>query len=441
MTRLRPKPAAALLAALFAGPLQAAPPAPAAPASALTLREAFRRALDANLSLERARHELPFAEAQRRAALAALFPKVAATANAALNSTEVSFGDPPDTSLVLPRQDWDYSIKAVQPLFAGLREKRAYDQAKLAVANAREEGRGAGEEAFRRVAAAYATAAAAKALYAVEEGNVALVDQRRKQAQDLFDAGESTRVDLLRAEADRKAAEERLVNARQLLEEALGVLRVELALDGPVDVADDAGELPSLPSEADLVALALDRPSAKQAALALQTATLEVKKQKGAHLPVVFAEAGWIQQKRAFPVDKYGYGALRFGLDIFRGGEIDARVAAATERETQARLALDEVRRRAAEEVRVALLGVEAARARVKLAEERLAAAQAEYDQANEQYRSQLLTSLDLQSAEASLRDARRGRVAARLGLFLSEVGAWYAAGNLVPAALKELPR
>ena len=93
------------------------------------------------------------------------------------------------------------------------------------------------------------------------------------------------------------------------------------------------------------------------------------------------------------------------------------------------------------EEVGVALHAVESARARVKLADERLASAQADYDQTFDQYRSQLLTALDLSSAETSLADARRGRISARLGLFLAEVRTFHAAGVLAPAARQETAR
>ena len=427
---------AALAAAMIL--LSVSPPAPA---EGLTLADAFERALSSNLSLERARRELPAADAERKAMFSALLPKVAAAGNLGLNSTEVSFGEPPDDRTVLPKQDWDYRVVAVQPLFAGLREKRAYDQSKLAVEGARETGRGAEEDVLLRVATAFAAAAGSEALVDVETRNVALVAQRKKQAKDLFEAGETTRVDLLRAEADGKAAEERLISARQGLEEALGRLRVALALDGPVDVDAGSALLPPLGPESDLVASALARPDVRQAELAFSSAGIEVKKQRGAYLPVLFAEAGYVKQKRAFPVDEYGYGALRFSVDLFRGGETAARVAAARERETQARLAVEELRREVKEEVQVALLAVEAARARTKLADERLTAAQADYDQTFEQYRSQLLTTLDVQAAETSLAEARRGRIAARLGLFLAEVRTFHAAGVLAPATRKETAR
>ncbi|MCC6133415.1 MAG: TolC family protein [Acidobacteria bacterium] len=416
-------------------------PLPAEPARPLTLSQAFERALSSNLAIERARRELAATDAQRKAVFAALLPKVAAYANAGLNSTEVTFGEPPDDRSILPKQDWDYRVMATQPLFAGLREKRAYDQSKLAVASAQQAERGTAEDVLLSVASAFSSAAAAGALVEVESKNVTLVANRLKQARDLFEAGETTRVDVLRAEADKKAAEERLVTARQVREEALGNLRVALALDSEFDVDGPSAVLPPLPSGDELLASALTRPAVRQAELALASATLEVKKQQGAHLPVVFAEAGYIKQKRAFPIDEYGYGALRFSLDIFRGGEIAARVVAAKEKEAQARLALEDLKRKVKEEVHVALLAVEAATVRQKLAEERLAAAQADYDQTFDQYRNQLLTTLDLQSAEASLADARRGIIAARLAVFVSEIRAVYAAGNLVPTFRKESAR
>ena len=129
-------PLGALAAALLLFP--ATPPARA---EGLTLADAFERALSSNLSLERARRELPAADAQRKAMFAALLRASRPSETSALNSTEVSFGEPPDDRTILPKQDWDFRVVATQPLFAGLREKRAYDQSKLAVEGARETGR------------------------------------------------------------------------------------------------------------------------------------------------------------------------------------------------------------------------------------------------------------------------------------------------------------
>ena len=62
------------------------------------------------------------------------------------------------------------------------------------------------------------------------------------------------------------------------------------------------------------------------------------------------------------------------------------------------------------EDVRIALVDLEATRTNLALAQEQLRAAEAEYAQTSELYQNQELTSLDLQTSEAALTDARRGR-------------------------------
>jgi outer membrane protein len=170
----------------------------------------------------------------------------------------------------------------------------------------------------------------------------------------------------------------------------------------------------------------------------VRIAELEVQKQKGAYLPVITADAGWVYQKTTFPKDEYGYAALRFTVPVFQGGEVGARVAAAKVRQRQAELALEEAQRQVREEVRVSLQHVEAERTSLQLAEEQRQAAQAEYDQAIEMYRAQEATALDLEAAEALLADASRAVATSRLDLRLAELRAWAAAGSLTSVVMKE---
>ena len=136
----------------------------------------------------------------------------------------------------------------------------------------------------------------------------------------------------------------------------------------------------------------------QQARSALRIAELEVSKQKGAYLPTVTADAGYVWQKTAFPTDRYGYAALRFVVPIWQSGEISSRVAFARERERQARLLLEEQLRTVQEDVRRALLDLQTATTSLALSEDQLRAAEAEYQQVADLYRSQEATSLDIQS-------------------------------------------
>jgi outer membrane protein len=420
----------ALCLVLLATVVRAQAPPPAG--QQLSFREALRRALQVNASVERARADVSAADAQKKAAFSYVLPRLGATGSLVHNSEEAVFG----TRTIMPLNDWNMRLTLQQPLFAGLRDVRTYTQAKEGVKSAAEGLQGTQERVLLRVAGEYIALAASEALIVVEQRNLELARQRRAQAQAFVEAGESTKVDLLRAETAIRAAERRLLAAQQTREGALGRLRVDLALDGEIRVeAPESLPTPPLPDEAALIARAeAERADLKQAAIALRVAGLEVQKQWGGWLPVVTADAGLVRQKTTFPSDSYGYAALRLAVPLFQGGEVSAKVALARERERQARATLEEARRSVREDVRKALVDARAAAANLELSREQLAAAEAEYQQVFDLYRGQEATSLDVSASEAGLADARRSLVVSRAEQALYELNVWSAAGTLKSA-------
>ena len=417
-----------------------ATPAIAAPRTPLTFDEALRRALGANASVGRARAEVKAAVAQRRTFFSYILPRLGATGGLVRNSEEVSFGSTDFERVILPLNDWNVRLTLQQPVFAGMREQRAYQQAKEGVRSAEQGIRATEDRILLRTASDYIQIVGGDALVEVEEQTLALAQDRLKQARDFFEAGETTRVDVLRAESAAKAAERRLALARRDRDAAQGQLRIDLNLDGEFDVSEPELALPSRPDEALLLQRAEEtRAEVKQSKSALRIAELEVSKQKGAYLPTVTADAGYIWQKTTFPTDRYGYAALRFNVPIWQSGEIGSRVAFARSRERQARLTLEEQLRTVQEDVRRALLDLQTAKTSLGLSEDQLRAAEAEYTQVADLYRSQEATSLDIQSSEANLNDARRAVVVSRLASMLSELGVYFAAGDLKSAILKEV--
>jgi len=411
----------------------------AAPRTPLTFEEALRRALDANTSVSRARAEVNAADAQRRTFLSYVLPRLGATGGLIRNSEEVAFGGADFQRIILPLNDWNVRLTVQQPVFAGLREQRAYQQAKEGVRAAEQGVRGTEDQILLRTASNYIQAVGGEELVRVEEQTSALARDRLREARNFFEAGETTRVDVLRAESAVKAAERSIALARRNRDAALGLLRIDLNLDGDFQVSEPSLALPARPDEALLLQQAEEtRTDVRQAKSALRIAQLEVSKQKGAYLPTVTADAGYVWQKTSFPTDRYGYAALRFIVPIWQSGEIGARVAFARARERQAQLVLEEQRRAVQEDVRRALLDLETATTSLALSEDQLRAAEAEYQQVFDLYRSQEATSLDIQSSEANLNDARRAVVVSRLGRLLSELGVCFAAGDLKSAVLKE---
>ena len=408
----------------------------------LTLRDTLALAFDRNLALARARAEVPAAEANRRLYRSFVLPRLSVSGSVVRNSSEVSFGPPDDVRTILPLVSWDVRVNVSQPIFAGLRDLKAYRQSKIGIDFANEGVRFASDQVLLEASRQFLLALQAEALVDVETRNLELARNRLEQATALFEAGETTQVDVLRAQADIKAAERRVVEAERSRELAVSELRFALALDEDFELAPPAGgdrAVPLVPGESDLLAQAYRaRPEVRQAEYSLETARLEVEKQRGAYYPVVTADAGYVRQATTFPRESYGFGAIRVTVPIYQGGETGALIAIAEEREKQASFGLEEARRGVREDVRMALVDLDASRTNLALAQEQLRAAEAEYSQTSELYRNQELTSLDLQASEAALTAARRGVATGELLVYAAEVHVWYVAGTLTEVALNQ---
>ena len=415
---------------------------PATSPQALTLQEAVRRALESNLTLQQSRIEVTTADLQRRTLLASVLPKVNVLGSTTQNSEEVSFGSGSDQRVILPGTDWSYRLMFTQPIYAGSRERRALQQARLNIDIARQGVASTEDQVLGRVIAAYLAVLEGESLLAVEQKNLELAGNRQRQAKDLFEAGETTRVEVLRAESDIKEAERRIAAARQFRDAAESRLRLNLSMEGsvaPIQVSAPGPLFPELPPAAVLYTEAEQlRPEIAQAKTTVEIARLEVLKQKGALLPTVAAEGGWINQRSTFPSDQYGYLTLHMNVPIYQGGEVKARTATAQERQRQAELGLEDVRQTVREQVRLALLDLETADANLRLAREQLAAAEAEYQQASELYQAQEITALESESAETSLADSRRAVAVGELDRAVAELRVWSAAGLLKQTLLPE---
>ena len=413
----------------------ARPAAETAALHKLTYEDALRRALAVNNNVERSRAEVGVATAQRNFLLSAVLPRVTIGGALTRNSIEQSFGEGEDSLTILPRNDWNYTIQLQQPIYAGRREFRAYSQAKLGIENAREAVAGTEDATLLRVASAYLGVVNADARIEVERHNIELAERRRTQAQAFYEAGEVTRVDVLRAETAVKAAQRLVAAAQQIRENAASDLRAALDLDGAIEVVPPSTTRSAIPSEAELIRRAEEnRPDVDVAENNLRIASLEIAKQRGFGLPTVLFDGGWVNQKTPFPADRYAFGAIRFSIPVIQSGELQARVAGAKHREAQAKLALEDARTVAREDVRKALSDLRSAETSLGLAREQLEAAQAEYTQVFDLYRAQEATSLDLATSESSLADARRAVAEETLNRDLAELRVWYAAGAVKDA-------
>ncbi|MFL6235482.1 MAG: TolC family protein [Thermoanaerobaculia bacterium] len=402
----------------------------------LTLRQALRRALEANASTATVRSQIAVSEAQVRQLRSSVLPHVDLDSAVTRNSNEVAFDVNGFRATILPRNDWSARINFSQPIYAGQRELMALRQSRLAVSSGGAALRSTEDMVLLSTASNYLGIVQGEALVDVERKNLDLAERRRKQAQAFYEAGEQTRVDVLRAETDQKAAERALAAAQQSRDLSASRLRLDLALDepagAPLRVAAPELKLPPLPAPEALVAQAQGgHPAVQRAELALQIAQLETSKQRAARLPTVRAEGDILRQRTSFPADQTAALTIRLTMPLFDSGEISAKVAVAREQQRQAEIALAEAKRQVREDVLQSLLDLQTADKDVALAKEQLAAAEAQYNQSFELYRAEEATSLDLQTSEAALAVARRAVVNGTLSRDLAELNVWSAAGAL----------
>lgn len=413
--------------------------APAAAQVPLTLQQALVRALEANPTVQMAESGVDLAEAQRRHLRASIMPQLSLDARSTFNDRSVEFELGGATARILPRNDWRAEVRLRQPLFSGGRELRAIRQAGLGIEDALQNVRSARERLLLETTADYLGVIEGEALVEVERQNVAIAQRRLEQARAFYDAGETTRVDLLRAETAIRAAERRVTAAQQARERAASRLRIDLAFDEEVSVSGPDLRLSELPSTARLVETALAaHPGVHRSRLAVRFHELEISKQRRKYLPTVTSEASWVAQASDFPAGEYGAFTISFSLPIFDSFDTASQVGMAKERLRQAELEREAVERVIRESVELSLVDLKSAETNVALAQEQLAAAQAEYEQMFELYRAQEATALDLESAEVALAEARRAVVTGTLDLDLARVAVWHASGALEQALMTE---
>ncbi len=415
----------------------AATASPAGPP--LTLAGAMRRALEANPNAGIARREVDAGRADYRRLRASVLPQLNVSGSVLRHGQEVAFDLQGSSVVVQPRNDWQYTVTLDQPVYSGGRATKAIHQADLDLQSREAGARQAEEGVLLGTASDYLAAVQSAALVDVERRNLEVAQRRRDQARDFFDAGETTKVDLLRAETAIKEAQRRVAAAEGVRDGARSRLREDLALDELPALAGNDAAPPPVPAEAELLARAEKvRPEIERARLAQAIADLEVGKQKGARLPVVRAQASYHEQAAGFPVPTASSLALLVDLPLFDSGERSARIAHAEIAADQARMQLESVTRAVREDVRRALLDLHTAERTLGLAREQLQAGEAEYAQAFDLYRAQEATALDLEAAETALADARRAVVAATLDHDLAALVVWARVAALKDTLIQE---
>ena len=232
------------LASLFAGTVSVViGSAQQPPPVRLTLQDAIRKGLQANLGVLVAGTRVDEAEGTRMRRLsAALLPRVNAQTYANAQNRDLrAFGIslPGMPEVVGPFSNYDFRVYAQQNVvdlqsYRGLKaSERAIDAGKMDLQDAR-------DLIVRSIAALYLSAQSAQARVDAAQSRVTDSSTLLKLAKDKHDAGTATGVDVLRAEVQLANDKQALLIARNQLQQSLLALARNLGMDPgtPLELAE-----------------------------------------------------------------------------------------------------------------------------------------------------------------------------------------------------------
>ncbi|WP_461211001.1 TolC family protein [Desulfocurvus sp. DL9XJH121] len=397
----------------------------ATPASATTvydLEQAVQRALEANPSMEAARHQYLGAEEGRKAARGAFLPSATVTYGYTRyqRKTTNSFGNYSRDNDV-----WAATFNIHQPLFAGFNILSNYQKAELTKENAEANVRNAELSLTTSVQQNFLGLLKAREDVRSAEDSVTRLKEQLKVTQAFYDVGLKPRLDVLQAEVDLARAEDTLIAAQN--DVATQTVRLNtllnLDLDADVDYQGDLNYQPfTMEIDEALETAYKDRPDLYMAAKSVDIAVKDKKITDSAFYPQVGFDYDWStygnrpiahgDQYRDTDVSEYSLGVTaswkfwEWGATYYASRQAGENVSALLR-------TADNTRQEATYEVKVNHLAIRKAAESIRVNKKALEAAQESYRMAKARYQAQVGTNTDVLDAQERLTVAEASLTAA----------------------------
>jgi outer membrane protein TolC len=413
---------------------------------ALSLTDAVERGLRHNLAAILGGSAVTAADGARRAALADLLPQLTAHVLGSRQKNNLAaygFSVPGMPAIVGPFNVFDARASLRQTVldFEALNRSRA---ASSSLEAARQDELGVRDLVVLVCGQLYLQAVAGESRIASSRAQLATANALLDLARDRRASGLGAGIDVLRAQVQVQAQQQRLIVAeRDAARERLDLARaIGLPLGQRFRLSDPMPSAVPVPigvEEATRRAWE-GRPDLKAARARVEAAEARVKAERGGRLPslAVNADYGAIGNDVAGSRATYTLGAA-IQIPIFEGGRISARVTEAEARLARVRAGLEDLRARIYYEVQTVFLDLRAAADRVRLAEETLSLARDQLQQARDRFEAGVADNLEVVQAQETLAGAEETHIAslyaydaARLALVRTMGGAESAYGEIL---------
>ena len=405
----------------------------AATAKPLSLQECIETALKQSVLIHAAREGIRGAEAQQREAFTGFLPKFSTSYSYTRLNTDPTVTSPgsslnlppPMGSVTIPpntyqagtRDNYNWSLEARQPLFAGGGILANYEASRLSAEIARLEEVGTVQDIVRDVKVSYFNILKAERILIVARQSVEQLKAHRDTAQSFYDVGLIPRNDLLYAEVELANSRQFLVRAENGVEMAKAKLNTVLRRDinAPVEIEDILNALPYEKGLEACMAEALEnRPEIRSYLLRVEQARSIVKRLKSEYYPNIslvgnYAKYGDTPGVKGSPYkDQENWTILAVANWTFwEWGKTKHRVASGQSRENQTAHILTNIRDQITLEVKNAFLLLHEAEMQIQVTKKAIEQAEENYRINTERYREQVGTSTGVIDAQTILTKAR----------------------------------
>ncbi len=382
----------------------------------LSLRDAIDRGLRQNLSLVLGEQETRAARAQRLRRLSDLLPDITAGTTESVQQTNLAAFGLPVRSLpglqpiVGPFGIFDVRSAYSQRLFdwKAIQNTRAAGEA---VKAAQLSYKGARELVVLVVANLYLQAVAGRSRVEAARAQLATARTVAEQAADLEKAGVAARIDVLRAQVEMQAQEQRLFTVENdLQKQKLALARaIGLPVGQPFEATDliPYAPAPAVTFEAALADAYRNRPDYQQALALVHSAELARQAATAGRYPFVRVEGDY-GVLGTTPGNSHGTFAAAASLQvpIFQGGRVQADVQQAEALLAQRRAELGDLRNRIESEVRTAFMDLNTATQQVEVARSSVSLANEQLQQSRDRFNAGVANTLEVVQAQEAVASA-----------------------------------
>ena len=411
-----------------------------------TIEAALIRAYQTNPQLNAQRSQVRVTDENVPQALSGYRPRVAVTASAGYQYTDVETKAGGNANVLVRSQvhgtnaPRSAGLTVSQTLFNGNQTANRTRAAESQVSAAREGLRVLEQSVLLSAATVYMDYLRDSAIVEVQKSNVRVLEQTLKQTKDRFNVGEVTRTDVAQSEAQLAAGKTQLLTAESTLtttranfRRIIGSEPVALAPGSPVDRF-----LP--PSLAAAVDLSLTQnPNVTAAMFGIDVSYLQVKVNEGALFPTVTLQTS-VQQsyEQSLTVFRsFGASAVaQLSVPVYQGGAEYSLIRQSKETLAQQRLNLEQVRDQARANVVQAWGQLAAGKAQVQSAQSQVAASEIALNGVREEAKAGQRTTLDVLNAQQALVNARVALVTAQHDRVVASYSVLNAVGRLSPIVL-----